>query len=178
MIEVATGVGYGPVSLTYDIERMTAFDLAALAEKTGGELPVFAYAKNAGHELDSHNAAEVEELCDGYWTTDQNPFTPVMVYIGTDVPAACEVIIQLWNYPILDEMSWAEEEYRAAEDMAREVADHNNISFDKLWDAIMDDPEPYFTDSGGVNLTLSLDNIVSRLSNVVSLDSWKEEETS
>ena len=88
-VTVATGHGYGPVTMTFE-NGLTPDGLAQRAD-SDGEVPVFAYAPNAGDPRDEWNRERlVERLGDGAIEFRvANWATPLqMVAVRADDPAA------------------------------------------------------------------------------------------
>ena len=163
---VCTGAGYGPVTLTFDSLTLDGLRHAADPD---GDVAVFAYAPNAGHELDAWHE---EKLCEHLgehvsWGRHRNFLTPLrMAYVPADdtegLTLALEFLQHLEDYPIWDDDGWAMREYECAYGIAAEAAQREDLDPETVWARIMDEPEPYFTDNCGVTVP-SLEDVLSSL---------------
>lgn len=180
-MEMHAGMGYGPVTLEFEgVESVTEITGEWLRTRGTAEAPicpVFAYAPNAGHEVDEYNAHRVTELLGEHTETftEHNPFTPLRM-IGVDVfeadqatlDRAAEFIRELIEWgPLPDTAEFQAFEldvlntrvHEALADYGLPVTDENA---QKVMHYLLENDPPYF-DSGGMVIT-GMDEAISLIS--------------
>lgn len=172
-VSVCTGAGYGPITMAFPTDgdgEITAESLALRADDDG-EVRVFAYAPNAGNELDDWHVVVYERECPGItWELEFNPITPIRygVLSVTDtkcLESAAELLCASVDYPILDEDGWSTYESERAYEWVAVECESAGVDTDRVWELVSECPEPYYTDNGGVQVP-ELDDIIGSVKRV------------